>query len=39
MPEPPEKPELEAPKDKPVTNDDLEDMDNLPEYEERRFSR
>lgn len=34
MPEPPEKPELEAPKDKPETNDDLEDMDNVPEYNE-----
>jgi hypothetical protein len=34
MPEPPEKPELEAPKDKPETNDDLEDMENVPEYNE-----
>jgi hypothetical protein len=34
MPEPPEKPELEAPKDKPETIDDLEDMDNVPEYNE-----
>jgi len=34
MPEPPEKPELEAPEDKPETNDDLEDMDNVPEYNE-----
>jgi|JUEG02.1.fsa_nt_gi hypothetical protein len=34
MPEPPEKPELEAPKDKPETNGDLEDMDNVPEYNE-----
>jgi hypothetical protein len=34
MPEPPEKPELEAPKHKPETNDDLEDMDNVPEYNE-----
>jgi hypothetical protein len=34
MPDPPEKPELEAPKDKPETTDDLEDMDNVPEYNE-----
>ncbi|MBF4692277.1 hypothetical protein [Fusibacter ferrireducens] len=34
MPEPPEKPKLEAPKDMPETNDDLEDMNNVPEYEE-----
>lgn len=34
MPEPPEKPELEAPEDKPETNDDLEDMENVPEYNE-----
>lgn len=34
MPEPPEKPELEAPKDKPETNDDIENMDNVPEYKE-----
>lgn len=34
MPEPPEKPELEAPKDKPETDNDLEDMDNVPEYSE-----
>ncbi len=34
MPEPPEKPELEAPKDKPESNDGLEDMDNVPEYNE-----
>jgi hypothetical protein len=34
MPEPPEEPELEAPKDKPETNDDLEDMENVPEYDE-----
>ncbi|MDF1616162.1 hypothetical protein [Petrocella sp. FN5] len=34
MPEPPEKPELEVPKDKPETNDDLEDMENVPEYDE-----
>ncbi|MBV1758085.1 MAG: hypothetical protein KMY55_09610 [Dethiosulfatibacter sp.] len=37
MPEPPEKPELEAPKDKPETNDDLEDMDNIPEYNEEEL--
>jgi hypothetical protein len=34
MPEPPEKPELDAPEDKPETTDDLEDMDNVPEYNE-----
>ncbi|WP_430885129.1 hypothetical protein [Fusibacter sp. JL216-2] len=34
MPEPPDKPELEAPKDKPETNDDIENMDNVPEYKE-----
>lgn len=34
MPEQPEKPELEAPKDKPETNDDIENMDNVPEYKE-----
>lgn len=34
MPEPPEKPELEAPEGKPETTDDLEDMDNVPEYNE-----
>ena len=34
MPEPPEKPELEAPKDKPETNEDLEDMENVPGYNE-----
>jgi hypothetical protein len=34
MPEPPEKPELDSPKDRPETNDDLEDMDNVPEYNE-----
>ncbi len=37
MPEPPEKPELEAPKDKPETNDDLEDMENVPEYNEEEL--
>jgi len=34
LPEPPEKPELEAPESKPETTDDLEDMDNVPEYNE-----
>ena len=34
LPEPPEKPELEAPEGKPETTDDLEDMDNVPEYNE-----
>lgn len=34
LPEPPEKPELEAPEGKPETTDDLEDMDNIPEYNE-----
>jgi len=34
LPEPPEKPELDAPEDKPETTDDLEDMDNVPEYNE-----
>ncbi|MBM7562495.1 DUF6550 family protein [Fusibacter tunisiensis] len=34
LPEPPEKPELEAPEDKPETTDDLEDMDKVPEYNE-----
>jgi len=34
MPEPPEKPELEAPEGKPETTHDLEDMDNAPEYNE-----
>jgi hypothetical protein len=34
LPEPPEKPELEAPVDKPETTDDLEDMDNVPKYNE-----
>jgi len=34
MSEPPEKPELEAPEGKPETTDDLEDMDNVPEYNE-----
>jgi hypothetical protein len=34
MPDPPEKPEIEAPKHKPETNDNLEDMDNVPEYNE-----
>jgi hypothetical protein len=34
MPEPPEKPELEAPEDKPETTNDLDDMENVPEYNE-----
>jgi hypothetical protein len=34
MPEPPEKPELQAPEDKPETTNDLDDMDNVPEYNE-----
>lgn len=34
LPEPPEKPELEAPEGKPETTDDLEDMDKVPEYKE-----
>lgn len=34
LPEPPEKPELEAPEGKPETTDDLEDMDKVPEYNE-----
>jgi len=34
LPEPPEKPELDAPEDKPETTDDLEDMDNVPKYNE-----
>lgn len=34
LPELPEKPELEAPEGKPETTDNLEDMDNVPEYNE-----
>ncbi|KAB3536285.1 hypothetical protein F8154_04190 [Alkaliphilus pronyensis] len=34
LPEPPEKPDLEAPEDIPETTDDLEDMANVPEYNE-----
>lgn len=34
LPEPPEKPELEVPEGKPETTDDLEDMENVPEYNE-----
>ena len=34
LPEPPEKPEIEAPEGKPETTDDLEDMDKVPEYNE-----
>jgi hypothetical protein len=34
MPEPPEKPELEAPEGKPESTDNLEDMDKVPEYNE-----
>jgi type IV secretory pathway VirB10-like protein len=34
LPEPPEKPELEAPEGRPETTDDLEDMGNVPEYNE-----
>lgn len=34
LPEPPGKPELEAPEGKPETTDDLEDMDNVPKYNE-----
>ncbi len=32
IPTPPEKPKMEAPESKPQTNDDLEDMANMPEY-------
>jgi hypothetical protein len=37
LPEPPEKPELEAPEGKPETTDDLEDMDNVPDYNEENL--
>jgi len=37
IPQTPEKPALEAPEDKPETNDDLEDMDNVPEYNEEEL--
>ncbi len=37
LPTPPVKPELEAPESKPQTNDNLEDMDNMPEYAEEEL--
>jgi hypothetical protein len=37
LPTPPAKPELEAPESKPQTNDNLEDMDNMPKYAEEEL--